>query len=84
MRQHSKPQGRQSKPMYVTCSRDLVELWVEKLAPPPPQMRKSYGLSNPLSKPRVLPRAYAPRGGLMTFTRPCRRARALERRAENH
>jgi hypothetical protein len=39
--------------------------------------RKTYGLSNPLSRPRVLPRAYAPRGGLMTVTRPYRRARAL-------
>jgi hypothetical protein len=35
MRRDSTPQGRQFKPMDVTCSRDLVEIWVEMLAPPP-------------------------------------------------
>jgi hypothetical protein len=50
----------------------------------PDNIRKSYGLSNPLSKPRILPRAYATPGGLMSVTRPYRRACALEWRAENH
>jgi hypothetical protein len=34
LRQHSTPQGHQFKPMDITCSRDMVELWVE--IPPPP------------------------------------------------
>jgi hypothetical protein len=34
MRQYTTPQGCQYKPMEVTCSRNLVELWVEMLAPP--------------------------------------------------
>jgi hypothetical protein len=36
MRQHTTPQGRQFKPMGVTFSRDLVELWIEMIAAPPP------------------------------------------------
>jgi hypothetical protein len=38
MRQHITPQGRQFKPMNITCSRDLVELWIEMLAARPLQM----------------------------------------------
>jgi hypothetical protein len=38
MRQDTTPQGRQFRPMDVTCSRDLVEIWVEMLASLPPQM----------------------------------------------
>jgi hypothetical protein len=38
MRRDSTPQGRQFYPMDVTCSRDLVEIWVEMIAAPPPQM----------------------------------------------
>jgi hypothetical protein len=35
LRRDSTPQGRQFKPMDVTGSRDLVEIWLEILAPPP-------------------------------------------------
>jgi hypothetical protein len=34
MRRYSTPQERQFKPMDVTCSPDLVEIWLEMLAPP--------------------------------------------------
>jgi hypothetical protein len=34
MRQHSTPQERQFKPMDVTRNQNLVEIWIEMLAPP--------------------------------------------------
>jgi hypothetical protein len=37
MRQHSTPQGRQFKPMDVPRNQDLVEIWLEMVATPPPQ-----------------------------------------------
>jgi hypothetical protein len=37
MRRDSTPQERQLGPMDVTCSRDLVEIWLEMVAAPPPQ-----------------------------------------------
>ncbi|KAA8912111.1 hypothetical protein FN846DRAFT_887409 [Sphaerosporella brunnea] len=46
----------------------LQELWVSA--------GDILGLCNPLSKPQVLPRAYAPQGGLMTVTPLCSRAGA--------
>jgi hypothetical protein len=38
MRRDSTPQERQTKPMDVTRNQDLVEIWIEMLAPPSPQM----------------------------------------------
>jgi hypothetical protein len=38
MRPDSTPRERQFKPMDVTRNQDLVEIWIEMLAPPPPQM----------------------------------------------
>jgi hypothetical protein len=37
MRRDSAPQKRQFKPMDVTRNQDLVEIWIEMLAPPPPR-----------------------------------------------
>jgi hypothetical protein len=36
MRRDSTPQGRQFKPVYVPRNQDLVELWVDMVADPPP------------------------------------------------
>lgn len=39
MRPHSTPQGRHQEPMDVACNQDLVEIWLEMVAAPPPPHR---------------------------------------------
>jgi hypothetical protein len=51
MRQDSTPQGRQFKPMDVARNQDLVEIWIEMLAPP--QLANAAYTS--LRSPRPLP-----------------------------
>jgi hypothetical protein len=45
MRQHSTPQGHQFKPMYVLRNQDLVEIWIDMLAAPPPPRWPSHLIS---------------------------------------
>jgi hypothetical protein len=61
MRRDSTPQGRQVKPMYGPRNRDLVELWVDVVAPPPQVTSAAYiSLLSPQPLPSIMRRDSTP------------------------